>query len=40
MCPACLANAAMGVAGLSASTGGLGALAVRILRWRKRTTRK
>jgi hypothetical protein len=40
MCPVCLANAAMAVAGVSASTGGVGALAMRILGWRKRTTRK
>lgn len=39
MCPVCIANAAMAVAGVSASTGGVTMLATRILRWRKTTAK-
>jgi hypothetical protein len=35
ICPVCVANAAMTVAGVGASTGGLSAIAMRILRWKK-----
>jgi hypothetical protein len=35
ICPVCVANAVMAVAGVSASTGSVTTIAVRILRWRK-----
>jgi len=38
ICPVCVANAAMTVAAVGASTGGLSAIAMRILRRRKKTT--
>ena len=40
ICPVCVANAAMAVAGVSASTGGLSAIAMRIFRWRKKIAQK
>lgn len=40
ICPVCVANAAMAVAGVSASTGGLSAMAMRILRRRRKITQK
>jgi len=40
ICPVCVANAAMTVAGVSASTGGLSAIAMRIFRRRKKTSQK
>ena len=40
MCPVCVANAAMTLAGVSASTGGLSAIAMRIFRRRKKTIQK
>jgi hypothetical protein len=35
ICPVCVANAAMAVAGVSASTGGVTTVAMRLLRWKK-----
>jgi hypothetical protein len=40
ICPVCVANAAVTVAGVGASTGGLSAIAMRIFGWRRKTTRK
>ena len=34
ICPACVANAAMAVAGVTGTSGGVTAIAWRILRWR------
>jgi hypothetical protein len=36
MCPMCVANAAMTVAGVGASTGGVTTMAMRILRWKRK----
>jgi hypothetical protein len=36
MCPACVANAAMAVAGVSASAGGVTTIAMRVLRWKRK----
>jgi len=35
ICPACVASAAMTVAGVTGTSGGMTAIAWRILRWRK-----
>jgi hypothetical protein len=40
ICPVCLANAAMTAAGVGVSTGGLSAIAMRILGWRKKSFQK
>jgi hypothetical protein len=39
ICPVCVANAAVAAAGVSASTGGVAAIAMRVLRWRKTTAK-
>jgi hypothetical protein len=39
MCPVCVANAAMAVAGVGTTGGGVTTLLWRILRWKKRTKR-
>ena len=37
ICPACVASAAMTVAGVTGTSGGMTAIAWRILRWKKGT---
>jgi hypothetical protein len=40
ICPVCVANAAMAVAGVTTSAGGASAIVVRVLRWRKGRQRR
>jgi hypothetical protein len=39
MCPVCVANAVMAVAGVSGSAGGVTSVAWKILQWKKRLAR-